>query len=300
MGWMYLDDKFPEHPKVEAAGGPAAWLYICGLAYARRNDTQGVIPKNRVARLTDARRPLELALRLVEVALWHDTGDAYEINDYGMWNAKAEKRSAQAKAAAQKRWHAEKSATETLRNGVRPHMREHMQPHMPEHDDEQCDRMTHMGMDKESPTPSPSPTPSFVSSVSESSSSNRGASEEEERRSAIVNTLVERRLARRTPTAQPIVDPAKFRASVAAAIERDFGGELWLVVRQCPDATIAELANMLEPPSNGTSPHPLDAAAVAAKALRERDRSCPDCGGTGMVETDDGAVRCQHTTEATA
>lgn len=79
MGWVYLDDRFPEHPKVEAAGDEAAWLFVCGLAYVNRNNTGGIIPKLVVGRLTDLARVERPALRLVKVGLWKDQGDYYEV-----------------------------------------------------------------------------------------------------------------------------------------------------------------------------------------------------------------------------
>ena len=51
MATFFLDDKFPEHPKALAAGDAACWLYVCGLAYIRRNGTAGVIPKAAAHRL---------------------------------------------------------------------------------------------------------------------------------------------------------------------------------------------------------------------------------------------------------
>lgn len=104
MGWVYLDDHFPEHPKALDAGGPASWLYVCGLAYANRAAKGGTIPRSAVTRLTDARNGPALAKRLVDVGLWHEDGDRYQIHDYDDWNRSAVERSARARAAAEKRW----------------------------------------------------------------------------------------------------------------------------------------------------------------------------------------------------
>lgn len=80
--WIKIDDGLPEHPKVAAAGHLAAWLYICGLAYCSRRLTNGAIPKAIVSRLSDVPRPQKAADRLVEVGLWHDRGNHYEVHDY--------------------------------------------------------------------------------------------------------------------------------------------------------------------------------------------------------------------------
>lgn len=104
MGWVYLDDHFPEHPKVLAAGDAAAWLYVCGLAYANRRLMGGKIPRSAIPRLTGARNGPALAKKLVDVELWEDVGDHYQIHDYDQWNESALKRSEKARAAADIRW----------------------------------------------------------------------------------------------------------------------------------------------------------------------------------------------------
>lgn len=82
MTWVRLDDGFLDHPKVVAAGGDAGWLYVCGLVYAARHLTDGVIPQGMVARLSDRAEPLALAARLVEVGLWERTAGGYRVHDY--------------------------------------------------------------------------------------------------------------------------------------------------------------------------------------------------------------------------
>lgn len=135
MPWVYLDDHFDEHEKVEAAGGDASWLFVAGLCFANRNLTGGRIPKTKVPRLTDRRQPERLAQRLVEVGLWEDAGDVYVIHDYDHWNrsaterAEQERRSKKASKAAQARWEKEREQTE-------PDAQVHAQAsaeHMPEH-----------------------------------------------------------------------------------------------------------------------------------------------------------------------
>lgn len=126
MGWVYLDDKFTEHPKIVAAGGDAAWLFICGLAYTNRNGMDGVIPKLMVSRLSDRKNVKKLAENLLRVHLWHDMGDHYLIHDYDRWNEQSIQRTLKAKHAAQTRWN--------NRNGDAQASSEHM----PEHDSSTC------------------------------------------------------------------------------------------------------------------------------------------------------------------
>jgi hypothetical protein len=114
MTWVKLDDQFPSHPKMVLAGGDAAWLHVCALCYCGQHLTDGRFPKAIVGRLSDRKKPLELATRLVEVGAWDDLGDEYEIHDYLEHNpSRAQvleeraKRSAAGKRGAEKRWHSD-------------------------------------------------------------------------------------------------------------------------------------------------------------------------------------------------
>lgn len=91
--YVRVHDGLPDHPKIIEAGGEAGWLYICGLAYASRQLTDGVISKRLVSRLTDGSKPEASASALVRVGLWHEGEhdcpqcplagpDAYVIHDY--------------------------------------------------------------------------------------------------------------------------------------------------------------------------------------------------------------------------
>lgn len=110
MAWVYLDDQFPDHPKVVAAGDAAAWMFVCGLAYARRYNTEGRIPKAQVPKLTGTRSTNKLVAALLhapagfEHGLWEDRGDHYYIHDYTQWNKPQASRSEAARTAAEARW----------------------------------------------------------------------------------------------------------------------------------------------------------------------------------------------------
>lgn len=91
--YVKVHDGLPDHPKIIEAGGEAGWLYICGLAYASRQLTDGVIPKRLVPRLTDGSKPEASASALLAVGLWHEGAhdcprcpqaapDTYVIHDY--------------------------------------------------------------------------------------------------------------------------------------------------------------------------------------------------------------------------
>ncbi len=91
--YIKMSDTLPEHRKIVAVGGDAAWLHVCALAYSSRNLTDGVIPDAVVPRLSDRRQPGRLAAKLTEVGLWHAAGHGckrcpqphpgeYVIHDY--------------------------------------------------------------------------------------------------------------------------------------------------------------------------------------------------------------------------
>ncbi|WP_329217415.1 hypothetical protein [Streptomyces microflavus] len=91
--YVRVHDGLPDHPKIIDAGGEAGWLYVCGLAYASRQLTDGVLPRRLVLRLTDGSNPEASASALVRVGLWHEGEhgcpscpqvgpDAFVIHDY--------------------------------------------------------------------------------------------------------------------------------------------------------------------------------------------------------------------------
>lgn len=82
MSWVRIDDGFPEHQKVLDAGGDAAWLHVCALAWCNRNLTDGFIPTSIVPRLSDRRTPMKHAANLQRVGLWDATEGGWVIHDY--------------------------------------------------------------------------------------------------------------------------------------------------------------------------------------------------------------------------
>jgi hypothetical protein len=103
MSWLRIDDHFPDHPKVVAAGPLAAWLHVCGMAYAARYLTDGFIPAGQLRRLADVEEPDVLAEKLIEAGLWHRADGGYAIHDYLKYNpSAAEMRQRQAEISAKR------------------------------------------------------------------------------------------------------------------------------------------------------------------------------------------------------
>jgi hypothetical protein len=84
MTWVRLDDQFPDHTKVIAAGPAAAWLYVTALCYCNRMLTDGFVPGNQVPRLVP--NASKLVDRLLTAGLWRkasrDGVDGYEVHDF--------------------------------------------------------------------------------------------------------------------------------------------------------------------------------------------------------------------------
>jgi hypothetical protein len=120
MPWVKLDTSFPEHPKVIALPATAFRLYIVGLCYAARNDTDGYIPDEIVPK-----HERRTARTLEDRKLWerHPNG-GWQIHDYLDWqesHAERNARSNAARNAARTRWsHAERNAEEKRREEKRP------------------------------------------------------------------------------------------------------------------------------------------------------------------------------------
>ena len=78
--WVRLDCTCTTHRKLMRAGAEAAWMWVCGLAYANRHTTDGDIPRDALTALypTDEWTPAKrrkLADKLVAVGLW--VGNAF-------------------------------------------------------------------------------------------------------------------------------------------------------------------------------------------------------------------------------
>lgn len=266
MAWVYLDDHFPDHPKIALAGGDAAWLFVCGLAYTRRNELGGRIPKPQVPRLSDRRKPLDLAAKLVKVGLWEDVDDDfYLVHDYDDWNRPEESRKAAARKAARVRWDKERNA-----NADADALLTHANGNASGHAD-QC------------PTPHPSPL------VSKSSSSEPLSRPEvgDETISSVCVLLAKRDAARFRAGGGTIRSDKGFLATAAdnrRAAHQDHLAELVLAH---PDWTHVQLADALDPPVVPTfEGQRSDVARMEEGNRRVRGETCAQCEGSGWL--DDG------------
>lgn len=100
MGWVRIDDGFPQHPKVAKAGPLGIAMQVAALCYCNRYLTDGFIPRGVVPGLLnlegiavhtwdgelfgggeDATWQLVVA-DLIEAGLWEEVEGGYRIHDY--------------------------------------------------------------------------------------------------------------------------------------------------------------------------------------------------------------------------
>lgn len=109
LAWVRLDTAMPRNQKILTLaamkdGHRAAFVWLCGLAYAGEQGTDGFIPAPALPMLhgksTDAQK-------LLEVGLWHAAPGGWIVNDwneYQQTNAETAERTKRARKAAEARW----------------------------------------------------------------------------------------------------------------------------------------------------------------------------------------------------
>lgn len=124
MTWVRTDDRAPHHPKLVRAGAEACWLWQAGLCYSNAHLLDGRLPKDCLTALYAplASKAKALAMRLVEVELWHDRGDHYEIHDYDAYQEGSDKESVEAQRAYERERKREQRAAKRpgLSHGLSP------------------------------------------------------------------------------------------------------------------------------------------------------------------------------------
>lgn len=86
--WIRMAVDFPDHPKALELSPDACWMYVCGLMYAGKYLTDGVIPKRKLSSLAHNVKDYRTATRqLLESGLWEWDGDETNviIHDYLEW-----------------------------------------------------------------------------------------------------------------------------------------------------------------------------------------------------------------------
>ena len=113
MGWIKIDDAFPDHPKIVKGGPLALALQMRALCYCSRHLTNGRIPSkafDALAHGLGTRTPYSWGNAMVAAGLMRRRRGGYEVNDYLKYNpSRAEVLALreQRKTAAKSRWRKE-------------------------------------------------------------------------------------------------------------------------------------------------------------------------------------------------
>lgn len=89
MSWVKIDDQFPYHRKVIAAGLEGRALYITALCYTAHQLTDGFIPESVMPVLevlSGVANVKQTASKLLDVCLWDACENGYMIHDYLDYN----------------------------------------------------------------------------------------------------------------------------------------------------------------------------------------------------------------------
>ena len=121
LKWVRLDATFPHNQKTLELVAAGRWraisVYLCGLAYAGQQGTDGWIP---VAALPMVHGRKVDAAHLVEVGLWVARPGGWDIHDwceYQPTSEDTERRSQHARAAAMTRWHGSPNVVPMVKGG---------------------------------------------------------------------------------------------------------------------------------------------------------------------------------------
>ena len=115
LPWVRLDTQLPTNPKVlelvDRKQQPAAFAYVCGLAYSGMHGTDGYLPANALPFIHANKA---IANQLVAVGLWYVAPGGWGISgweEFQISDEESKRRRERAQAAAAKRWANAKGVT---------------------------------------------------------------------------------------------------------------------------------------------------------------------------------------------
>lgn len=104
MPWAKLDDALFSNPKIIRAAPLARSLYVAGLCHCASGLTDGIIDRSAVPLLLAQTGAPRTAVRsLLDVGLWIDHGDTYEVKDYLQYNPPRSRTEAEREAARKRK-----------------------------------------------------------------------------------------------------------------------------------------------------------------------------------------------------
>ncbi len=291
--WFKVDNSIVEHPKFVGLTADAWCLWIHAAAYASRNLTDGLIPTAMLPRLAPIKNATRIAAELVAAGVWEKADSGWVIHDWGEHQVSASDVHAVRKSRTEsgsignhKRWHVAK-------NKVDPDC-----PHCIANQSQTRRKPVANAIANQSQTRR-KPVADIDIDINSQSSQNltivgNRICDDDDRVTDLAEMLADSDEAAARAAGITIRNQTKWR--VAAVTNRM--AEAAKAVNDWPDMPLAELAAKIS-----GAPAPVTAETSPVLATIARDRSCPDCHGTGWtVDDDDTAIacKCSHTATATA
>jgi hypothetical protein len=138
MAYLAIDDQAVDHPKLEALSDRAFRLWMKSISYAKRFQTDGIIPATVLPSLRGYSKAtsdeLQKMLPPYTGPLWHQLPDgSVKIHDFGDWNESRQEvaRRRSDKAARMKNWRDKKVSQNTPRDTPRDALQD--EPRAPTH-----------------------------------------------------------------------------------------------------------------------------------------------------------------------
>lgn len=117
LQWIRLDTQLPSNPKVlellVRKQHPAAFAYVCSLAYCGMHGTDGFVPEAALPFIHASRT---VANQLVAVGLWIPAPGGWMVNGWDEFQISDE-------AAKSRRERAQKGAAKRWENARKPHLK---------------------------------------------------------------------------------------------------------------------------------------------------------------------------------
>lgn len=103
MAWLKLDDGFVEHERIDPLSDKAFRLHVTALCLCARKLTDGrITDKDAKVILVRAGASNRHISELLDLGLWRNGGEGYEIRDYLDYNPSAEKVREERRRAAER------------------------------------------------------------------------------------------------------------------------------------------------------------------------------------------------------
>lgn len=271
MTWFRLDDGWLTHPTMQAAGLDGRGLWLAAGLHSAQHLTDGRIDKHLVKMLaaqTDVRP--SVARRLLELGLWTDEGDHYQMRNYLDYQPSKEHVEAE-----RERWKRNKKRGRSSRVST----------------EDTTEDTTEDSPENPAESPRPPVPTKGRDGCTEASACTTAASAAAEIVTPAVALIAQRRGVDTRAARKD--NPTAWKRSALEGITAEATDAL----ATHPALDARALADLIEPAPAPPPLRPEERTQRAAQALATRDRTCPHCHGSGVTLDDDGtAHECHHPT----